>query len=1046
MLSRSCIRRPVGTIMGVVCALVLGFFALTRLPVDFLPRIIYPRIFIGIDFEGADPKVVEEQVTKVVERELATTQGVVRIFSISREGAARLWMFFDFKRDIDLALQDAITKFNVARRNLPQEIQDQLQNTRIFKSDPAQVPIIEYALSSKTLKGPQLQTWARKVLIPQLMTVPGIASVEAFGGQDEEVQVLVDLPRMQGLGLDLPAVLRRMRAENMDLAAGRIKTAQREYSSRTAGKLKNAGELSRLIFPTKDGRRVYLRDFAKIQDGGKERRIFVWLNGDESVKMVALKQPDANTVSVVDGLKDRLAFLKRYGIVPPDINLVPISDQSFFIRASIKSVLSSALVGGALAILVVLCFLGSLRRTLIIGLAIPVASVFTFFLMWMLGFTFNIFSLGGVALGVGMLVDNAIVMLENISRHQAEGGDPVEAAESGSSEVESAMVASTLTNVAAVMPFLLISGYVALLFRELILTITLAFICSLLVGLTVVAMLSARLLQIPMSSGFSRFPLFRLFGWLVDLVHRVYRYLLRPVLKIRWVVIIVALAVCASSYTLVDKLGNELLPQVDDGRISVDIRFSPGGTLDYTKKVTREIHDMLVRDPAVDKVFATAGGRLFGRNFSPSASRGRIDVTLKEDVSVFGYLKKLRPRLARMTYPDARIYAFKSRVRGLRTSNTRHNKSFSLGVRGEDLPTLNRIAEEVVEKLQGVGGLHNVQMNEDRPRPEFRIQVNRERAAELGLSVEDVGDTVATAVDGSIATFINRVDTRVPVRVKFSDTEITSEQDLAQLPLFPRDGRSTRLHHVAGIRYGQGSSVIVRTDQNRIIQITGDIQGRSLGDVGADVRARLKEVDVPRGYFILPGEDEENLKKSNRELLILALLALFLVYTVLAVQYDSLVNPFVIIFAVPPALTGALVGLYLTGTPFGSTVLIGVILLVGIVVNNSIVMIDYVERLRERGMDIREAIIKGASTRLRPILMTTLTTVIALTPLASGWGKGSEMLKPLGLVVLSGLSLSTLFTLFLVPCIYLAAQNFVSSLRRAVGLRETKYTAPAAEA
>ena len=345
-----------------------------------------------------------------------------------------------------------------------------------------------------------------------------------------------------------------------------------------------------------------------------------------------------------------------------------------------------------------------------------------------------------------------------------------------------------------------------------------------------------------------------------------------------------------------------------------------------------------------------------------------------------------------------------------------------------------------------MAGLHNVQMNEDRPRPEFRIQVNRERAAELGLSVEDVGDTVATAVDGSIATFINRVDTRVPVRVKFSDTEIKSKQDLAQLPLFPRDGRSTRLHHVAGIRYGQGSSVIVRTDQNRIIQITGDIQGRSLGDVGADVRARLKEVDVPRGYFILPGEDEENLKKSNRELLILALLALFLVYTVLAVQYDSLVNPFVIIFAVPPALTGALVGLYLTGTPFGSTVLIGVILLVGIVVNNSIVMIDYVERLRERGMDIREAIIEGASTRLRPILMTTLTTVIALTPLASGWGKGSEMLKPLGLVVLSGLSLSTLFTLFLVPCIYLAAQNFVSSLRRAVGLRETKYTAPAAEA
>ncbi|MEE9257205.1 MAG: efflux RND transporter permease subunit, partial [bacterium] len=1035
-----CIRRPVGTIMGVVCAMVLGFFALTRLPVDFLPRIVYPRIFIGIDFEGADSKVVEEQVTKVVERELATTQGLVRIFSISREGAARLWMFFDFKRDIDLALQDAITKFNVARRNLPDEIQAQLQNTRIFKSDPAQVPIIEFALSSKTMKGPQLQTWARKVLVPQLMVVPGIASVEAFGGQDEEIQVLVDFPRMQGLGLNLPAVLRRMRSENLDMAAGRVKTAEREYSSRTAGKLRNVAELSNLIFPTQDGRRIYLRDFAKVVDGGRERRIFVWLNGDESIKVVALKQPDSNTVSVVDGLRARLNFLRRYGIIPPDITLTPISDQSFFIRASIKNVLASALVGGILAILVVIFFLGSLRRTFIIGLAIPVASVFTFFLMWMLGFTFNIFSLGGVALGVGMLVDNAIVMLENISRHQAQGEDPVTAAEEGAREVESAMVASTMTNVAAVLPFLLVSGYVALLFRELILTITLAFLCSLAVGLTVVAMLSARLLQVPMTSGLSRFPLFRFSAWLVERLIALYRYILGPVLRVRWLVIIVALGLCSGGYFLVDKLGNELIPQVDDGRITVDVRFSPGGTLEYTKRVTRRIHDMLASDPQVKNVFATAGGRLFGRNFSASASRGRIAVNLKQGVSVFQYLKKLRPRLRRLQFPDARVYAYKSRVRGLRTSNSRHNKSFSLGVRGDELPVINRIAEEVVDRLRGIPGLHNVQMNEDRPRPEFQIEVNRERAAELGLSIEDVGNTVSTAVNGSVATYLNRADLRVPVRVKLADTQIRSEQDLENLPLFPLNGESTRLNHVARVKYAQGSAVIVRVDQNRFVQVTGDISGRSLGDVSRDVRARLADMKLPRGYFILPGDDEENLKKSNRELLILALLAIFLVYVVLAVQYDSLVNPFVIIFAVPPALSGALLGLYLTGTPFGSTVLIGLILLVGIVVNNSIVMVDYIERLREQGTPLREAIVEGAAIRLRPILMTTLTTVFALVPIALGWGQGSEMLKPLGIVVLSGLSLSMLFTLFLVPSIYEVAQNGVARLRSWVGLSPEKFS------
>ncbi len=1033
-LSRLCIRRPIGTIMGVICALVLGSFALTRIPVDFLPRIVYPRIFIGIDFEGADPQVVEEQVTKVVERELATTQGLVRIFSISREGAARLWLFFDFKRDIDLALQDAITKFNVARRNLPDEIQAQLQNTRIFKSDPAQVPIIEYALSSKSLKGPELQTWARKVLIPQLMIVPGIASVEAFGGQAEEIQVLVDFPRMQGLGLSLPSVLRRMRSDNMDLAAGRVTTAGREYSSRTSGKLHSPEELNNLIFPIPDGRRVYLRDFAKVIDKGRERRIFVWLNGEESIKVVALKQPDANTISVVDGLTARMDFLKRYGIVPSDINLTPISDQSFFIRASIKNVLTSALVGGLLAIIVVVLFLGSLRRTFIIGLAIPVASVFTFFLMWMFGFTFNIFSLGGVALGVGMLVDNAIVMLENISRHQDMGEDSVVAAEAGAKEVEAPMIASTLTNVAAVVPFLLVSGYVALLFRELILTITFAFICSLFIGLTVVAMLSARMLQLPMTSGLSRFPLFRFFAWFVEKVIVAYRAVLRPVLRVRWLVIVVALALCSSAYLLMDQLGNELLPKVDDGRVTVDIRFSPGGKLEYTKEVTRRVHDMLLKDLEVDKVFATAGGRLFGRNFSASASRGRIAVNLKQGVSVFAYVRKLRPRLSQLEYPDARIYAYKSRVRGLRTSNNRHNKSFSLGVRGEDLTVLNQLAEELVDRLQGVPGLNNVQMNEGKPRPEFHIKINRERAAELGLSVEEVGQTVSTAIDGSVATYLNREDIRVPVRVKISDTEINSEEDLENLPLFPVGREPTRLSHVAEVRYGTGSSVIVRTDQNRIVQVTGDIQDRSLGDVSRDVRARLAGMKIPRGYFILPGDDEENLKKSNRELLILALLSIFLVYVVMAVQYDSLINPFVIIFAIPPALSGALYGLYLTGTSFGSTVLIGLILLVGIVVNNSIVMVDYIERLRGDGREMYDAIVEGASTRLRPILMTTLTTVCALFPLALGWGQGSEMLKPLGVVVMSGLSISTLFTLFLVPCIYVVGQNLVAMLRSLVGM------------
>ncbi|MBI3126545.1 MAG: efflux RND transporter permease subunit [Candidatus Tectomicrobia bacterium] len=1033
-LSQLSIRRPVGTIMLMVCAVVVGFFSLYRLPVDLLPRIIYPRIFVGADWPGADAEVVEEQLTKIIEREMATTEGLVRIYSTSQEGTMRIFLFFDFNRDINLALQDAITKFNVARRNLPDELQAQMQNARIFKSDPAQIPIVEYALASSRLKGPALQTWAKQVLVPQLLVVPGVASVEAFGGLDEEVQVLVDFPRLQGMGLSLSSVLQRMRDENVDVASGRVDTTDREYSSRTAGKLRNAGDLSRLIFPTPDGGRVYLRDFAKVSDGAEEKRLFVWFNGQESVKVIVLKQPDANTVAVVDGIKDRIDFLARYKIVPEGTSLTPVGDQSFFIRTAIQNVLSSAVVGGILAILVVLVFLSSIRRTFIIALSVPIASVATFFVMWALGLTFNIFSLGGLALGVGMLVDNAIVMLENVSRHQAQGGDPIEAAERAGREVESAMLASTLTNVASVVPFLLISGYVSLLFRELILTITVSFICSLFVALTLVAMLSGRLLQLPQRSGIDRWLIFRAFARFIERMNALYRLSLPLVLRWRWGVMAALFVLFGLSFTIFGRLGNELLPETDDGRLSVSVRFSPGTKLETTNAAIHRIHDMLQRDDRVAHVFATSGGRLFGRGMARNSTRGEVEFILKKGQNSFEYLGRLRPQLARLDIADARITAYKTRVRGLRTSNSTHNKPFSLAVRGEDLDALQRASREVLDRLQGIPGLVNLELDQEQRRPEFLVRLDRERASAFGLSVQQVGDTVNTAVDGTVVTYINRQDRRVPVRVKFQETLVRTAQDLERLPLFPSGREPIHLGHIAQVRIGQGSSEITRIDQSRMVEITADLAGRSLGDVSRDVRARLAGLKLPQGYFVLPGEDEQALERSNRELMVLAVLAVFLVYVVMAVQYDSLVNPFVIMFAVPPALSGAVLGLYLTGTSFGATALIGVIMLVGIVVNNAILMVEYIEQIESEGVRRWDAIVSGASIRLRPILMTSVTTIVGLIPLALGWDQGSEMLKPLGVVMLFGLSVSTFVTLFLTPCLYTTAHGGVDVLRHWVGL------------
>ncbi|MEK6711628.1 MAG: efflux RND transporter permease subunit [Nitrospinota bacterium] len=1041
-LSALSIRRPVGTIMLLVCFVVMGVFALTRLSVDLLPRIIYPRIIMVVDWPGADAEIVEEQVTKILEREMATTEGLVRIHSISQEGVVRVYLFFDYNRDINLALQDAIIKFNIARRNLPEEIQTQLGNSRIFKADPSQAPIVEFALASNKFKGPALQTWANQVLVPQLLVVPGVASVEAFGGLNEEVQVLVDFPRLQGLGLTLNSVLQRMRSENMDVAAGRVDTAEREYSSRTAGKLRSAEDLTRLIFPLPDGGRVYLRDFAKVVDGAEEKRVFVWFNGAESVKVVILKQPDSNTVAVVDGVNERLAFLKGHKIIPEGTNLTPVGDQSFFIRAAIQNVIESALVGGILATGAALLFFASIRRTLIIALTVPIGALFTLFFMWVAGLTFNIFSLFGLAIGLGMQVDCAIVMLDNISRFQAMGGDPAEAAQRGAREVDSALWASTLANVASILPFFFMSGIVSLLFRELILTIIIAFFCSLIVTLTAVAMLAARLLQLPQTSGLSRTFFFRAVARAVEWVMDAYRGLLPRVLQRRWLVIPLSLGLCAATLVLVRGVGSALLPDEDDGRITVDIRFTPGAKLETTNVVVRRIHDMLRADKEVENVFATSGGRLFGRGVARNAARGQVELNLKKGHSSFEYLGRLRPRLARLDVPDVQILAFKTQIRGLRTTNSIHNKPFSLAVRGDDLSVLQRLSQQVVERLRGVPGLPNVQLDQDQRRPEFQVRLDRERASAFGLSVQQVGETVSTAVDGTVITYINRQDRRVPVRVKFQDTRIRNAQDIERLPLFPPGREPIHLGHIAKVNSGQGDTEIARIDQSRAVEITADLADRSLGEVSRDVRGRLAELKFPEGYYVLPGDEERVLNRTNRELMFLALLAIFLTYAVMAIQYDSLVNPFVIMFAIPPAISGAVAGLYLTGTPFGAPSLIGLLILVGYVVNNAIVMVEYIEQIREGGVPQREAIVLAASLRLRPILMSSLITILGLVPLALGWGEGTAMLKPLGIVSLYGLTFSLVVTLFLTPCLYEVTHNGVASLRRWVGLEAAPAAAP----
>ncbi len=948
--------------MIVLCLIVLGVVSVLNLPVDFLPRIIYPRIIVIVGYPGVNPTVIEEEVTKVLERELATTDGIRKIYSSSTEGRTFINLFFRFDRDINLAMQDTITKVNLARRSLP----DDIDPPRVWKFDPAQLPILEFSLSSKTLTGTALRTWADEVLVRGLLTVPGVASVEVMGGQKEEVQVLVDFPRLQQLGLTINDVIKHLDEENKEVSGGRVIGQGAEYLTRTMGRFSEPEDLEKVIFQNAQGRKIYLRDFARVEDGGERQRIFAWVNEDEAVKVVLLKQPDANTVGVANQVHKRIAALRTQGLFPTDTEFRVMFDQAWFIKNSIRDVSTAIAIGGGLAILVVLFFLGSLRRTFIIGLSIPIALVVTFFLMQVAGLTLNIFSLGGLALGVGMLVDNSIVMLENISRHQKDGEDPVHAADVGAKEVESALWASAGTNLAAILPFLFISGIAALLFKEMVLTISFAMVISLLVALTLVATLSAKLLSIPHSSHIGRFFLIRAFQRALEAVTNLYAKSVGGILRFRYLVLGVILAGFAAVVPLIGQLGTELLPPVDDHRATIYVRFPPGRSLDENVKVVRKLSATALEMPESRSTFMVAGGRLYGRGIRTQSTIGNVDVVVDPEVKTLDYVRRLNRKVRRLDIPDARIFIMKSRVRGLNVGNANHRRDISVSVRGDDLKVLAQIGKELIQQFRTIPGVANVDRNLDDTEPEFRVHVDRERAAQFGLTVTEIGNTIRAAVDGVIATQLTRGDRQVDVRVRYANAFVGNQSDIENLSLFPKNGAIIPLRHVAKVGSGMGPAAISREDQARVLQIVADIQGRPLGDVAKDIREITKGINLPPGYAILAGAEEAAMNESNRTMALLMALAIFLVFVVMAVQYESLSNPLVIILTVPLALTGAILGLYFTGTAIGATVLLGVIMLVGIVVNNAILLVEYiVQHRRDHGVPKIEAIRQACRLRRR---------------------------------------------------------------------------------
>jgi multidrug efflux pump subunit AcrB len=1071
-LSTLAIRQYIGTLMLTLTTVIVGIFFLTQLPVDLLPSITYPRIGVRLEAPGISPEVAIDEITRPLEEVLATTDGVVQIYSQTREGQVNLDLYFNPGSNIDQALNDATAAFNRNRNQLP----DSIEAPRLFKADPSQLPVYELALTAPSLSPVDLRVFADEELSRELSIVPGVASADVSGGVREEVRVNIDLNRLQSLGVNLTSVLERLTQRNVDVSGGRILGSSSEAATRTVGRFQQASEIRDLPFtvsgqttpstisatnsttqtqttPTIVPQQVYLRDFAQVIDGTERERVFVNLNRQKAIKLSIQKQSDANTVSVVDAVKQRLAQLRQSGAIPADMVITPTLDESKFIRNSLADVIGSGLSGAALAAVAVFIFLGSLRQTLIIAMTIPLCTLAAAIVMKLSGFSLNIFSLGGLAISVGQAIDTSVVILENASkrierlrldrrasslenRHDLNGNadrniaghsDYARAAvavvEESSLEVESSLVASTAANLVSVLPFLLVGGFVSLLFNELILTICFAVIASLIVALTVVPMLAARLFAIERSSGLDRLWILRAFNQRLAGVTRTYGNMLAKVMRHPAIVVTVALLVLGGGgLAMAGQIPQEILPRIGTGQANVIVQFPPGIAIASNQRVMAAVDDILLKQPETEYVFTTAGGSLFGNSVSSNPSRSTGSVTLKQGADVLDFTERVTQEIDKLNLAGIRVRVSPGSVRGLTLNNSPlRGAEVDVVLQGQDVEVLRRAGQQVLAALDERVKLAAFRPDANDRQPEVQIRPNWERASELGLTTQAIGQTIQTALEGSVPTQLQRNERLVDVRVQLNEALVRQPSQLAQLPLFVNNGALVRLSDVAAISEGQAAGEIQRIDQRPVFLIAGNLsKGANLGAAIAEVQQVIAALDLPDGVSVLPSYAGRTNQELQSALGSLGGLAAFLVFVVMAVQYNSLVDPLAIILTVPFALAGGILGLFVTQTAIGITVVVGAVLLVGIVVNNAIIMVETANQIREeRGIDRATAMLEAAPQRLRPILMTTITTVLGLFPLALGIGEGSEFLQPLGVVVFSGLTLATLLTLFIIPCFYI---------------------------
>lgn len=1011
-LTNFSVGRPVFVTMVVLMVLLIGVISLTRLPIDLMPEIEYPTLTVATSYENASPEEVEELITRRVEEAVAAVPGVEEVTSVSAEGNSNVRITFAWGTNLDVAAADVRERIDRIIPSFP----DDADRPQLRRFDPASFPILILGAASQ-LDPIELRELMEDIFQQRLERIPGVATVDVWGGLTREIQVNLDPGRIVALNLPLDGIRQSIMDANVLVPAGTIERDHRDVTLRTPGYFESLDDLAGTVVAMRDGAPVYLDQISRIDDTHERITRIVRINGEPGFRLAVRKQSGTNTVDVARRV---LAEVDRINRDVPQVQLTPITDQSGYIEQAIGNVSRSVLYGGGLAVLVLLFFLRNVRSTIVIATAIPISLIAAFTLMYLGGFTLNLMTLGGLALGVGMMVDNAIVVLENISRRREEGDHGAHAAIYGAREVTPAIVAGTLTTLAIFLPLVFVEGLAGVMFKQLGYVISFALACSLVVAVTFIPMLSARILR-PANRkrrGLVKWGFSVSERWFTSLESG-YLSLLRGTLRVRWLALLAAIALFAGSVWVIPMIGAEFMPETDEGEVRVSVEMDVGIRLEVLDETMRRVEAIVLENvPETENwvsQMGSSGWRPGGGN------TGNVNISLvsedQRDRSSEEIAAALRPKLSNI--PGATIRTRAGQGLFLLRMGAPDGEPIQIEVRGFELQTLDALARRVADAIEQVQGVTDVRLSREDGAPQELVRIDRDRAADLGLSVARVARSLETAIAGSRAGDFREAGKEYVIRVRMEDSERLEPEEILNFTVTNDAGDAIALRNVVSFVPAEGPVQIDRKNQQRITTVSANISGRDLLSVVTDIREQLSEIAVPRNAEILITGDYEEQQDAFNELLISLLLAILLVYMVMACLYESLRDPLIVMFSVPMALIGVVVMLLLTETPFSVPAFIGSIMLGGIVVNNAILIVDQATRLRrDEGKSPHDAVLEAGRRRMRPILMTSLTTMLGLVPLAMGIGEGAEAQAPLARAVIGGLVSATLITLVLIPVLY----------------------------